>query len=154
VSSNQDERGRFVPGNIAALVHGARRDVRGPELAPLISEKRAQFIESLGGELELMPIALEVVESLARASVLGSRVFAQLVSEGPLTAKGRKRAIFTVWADLDEKVNRRATQLGLQRRTKTVTPAEFFNREGANDDAGRRGRTAAGVVYGAGASHD
>jgi hypothetical protein len=46
---NHRDDGRFAPGNLAALKHGAFRDVNSPELAPLIAEVRDAVVQDLGG---------------------------------------------------------------------------------------------------------
>lgn len=118
MTDRQDHRpdGRFAPGNRVALKHGARRNVSAPKLAALIAAERRAVVRDLGGERALSAVASRVVDSYARWTVLARCAFEALMAQGPPTARGRRRLHFDMWDVMDEKANRRAVQLGLERK--------------------------------------
>jgi hypothetical protein len=120
LASGRDHRGRFLPGNSEAVTHGAYRNVDRPELRALIEAERAAVIETLGGEDELTPQMLRVVESYAENAVLAEAALLKVLEGGLTTTKGAQRAIVRVWQQLDEAVVRRAQLLGLERRQRRV----------------------------------
>jgi hypothetical protein len=129
--AGRDERGRFTPGNVAALKHGARRSPDAPDLAEAIEDERSALVAHVGGAEALTPTLDRLVRATARVAVLEDAAFNAMLNLGGLTtAKGKRRAIFDVWDRLDEKLAKRLDRLGLDRKTKRVTVQEHFATKG------------------------
>jgi len=126
-SSGRDTRGRFTPGNLAALVHGVRsRQVQAaalPEqseaLAALV-ERRQSIERDLGGSDSLSVLTRDMVNRYLELSVVADYLGGRLVTEGPLTTKGRQRAALTAYLGVVDRQTKIATTLGLQRRLRSV----------------------------------
>ena len=148
-TSGRDALGRFVPGNSEALTHGAYRDAGRPELRALIEAERAAAVQALGGEQDLTPQMLRVVESYAKNAVLADAALEELFNKGGLTTtKGAQRAIVRVWQQLDEATVRRAQLLGLERRQRRVPNSVLEAIREAPEHAQRGARTARPVADG------
>ncbi len=130
----RDERGRFLPGNGAAVTHGGRRSLQHPDLAVAVAEERLALLEHLGGPANVSTTKRHLVESTARALVLCDGAFnAMVAAGGPVTHKGNLRAIFNAWDRLDEKVAKRMERLGLERVERKVQGGPLDYIEGRID---------------------
>jgi hypothetical protein len=120
-SSERGSNGQFLPGNQSAVTHGRYSNLDRPELRVLIEDERHAVIDALGGAEALSPQMLRVVESYAENVVLRQVALTKMFDAGGMvTSKGKTRAIFKVWQQLDETMVRRAQVLGLERRAKPV----------------------------------
>jgi hypothetical protein len=131
----RDERGRFTPGNVAALKHGARRSLDAPDIAEAVEDERRAFVAHVGGPDALSPTLDRYLRSTARVAVLEDGAFNKLVEQGgPVTGKNRRRALFDVWSQLDDKLTRRLERLGFERAQKRVVKVADIIREYAGKD--------------------
>jgi hypothetical protein len=115
--------GRFLPGNVVALVHGGRRMSLPPERASRRAELRAQVWADLGGTVP--PIIGEVAEDFVSACVLRDQLVEHLEAIGPLTQRGTRRAAMDLYLATSARIERASVQLGVFRdevKAKTPTP--------------------------------
>lgn len=120
--------GCFLTGNSNAVTHGAYRALDRPDLRALIEAERSEVLEAMGGEAELAPQMLRVLQSYAEHAVLRDAALTKVLDEGLVTAKGNTRAIVKVFRELDEAMVKRAQLLGLERRTKRVAnPLDYIS---------------------------
>jgi hypothetical protein len=123
----QPGTGRFAPGNTARLVHG-QRSRRGvlvlfPDARKFraqVAEQEAAIVADLGGRAALSTIALDTVRSYIEKTCIREYLGARLMQEGPLSPKGRQRALLTAYLAVSDRVLKLATTLGLDRKTKPV----------------------------------
>lgn len=145
--SDRDQAGRFRAGNRASLVVGAR----SAQFWAAHAAERTAIVEGIvadaGHVIEDAPRALlAAAEGIAQALLLRDSAFERLVeSGGPLTASGRTRRAFTIWAATLDRVERHLRLVGL-RRVPRPGPSleEFLARRAAdasqaneNPEAGR-----------------
>ena len=86
--SNQDERGRFVSGNTAALVHGGRsRQVERGTLAAqaeavaAMAESMAVLVNDLGGADDISQLQRDLITSYQRMGLIEDSAFRALEDE-------------------------------------------------------------------------
>lgn len=123
--NDRDAQGRLLPGNLAALKHGAYspRVAAGElpeqsEARAAAADRRAQIEADLGGQLSAL--AQGHVEAYIRLELVADFLWTNLQSNGPLTAKGRSRAALTAWLAVLDRMTKLAVTLGLERRAKQV----------------------------------
>lgn len=120
------ETGQFLPGNTAAMRHGAHSERHierlKAEAAETLAEHRAEIVADLGGEEALSRIQRDVLDRYLTATCLLAWMESELVAKGPLTAKGTRRALHTAYATQLDKVVKLSGMLGLQRRAKPLDP--------------------------------
>jgi hypothetical protein len=135
-TGNRDARGRFAPGNGAALVVGARSLAFWVAADDARREIRDAVIADAGFAVEDAPRALIVAaDGLAQAALLRDASFARVVeSRGPLTSTGRTRRAFAVWQAAADRAERYMRLVGLRRQPKPApTLAELLAAEPADD---------------------
>lgn len=124
---NRDHRGRWRPGNTAALVLcGRRLALCGHQDALQVARRdeiREGLVADLGGEPELSTAKRVVVDRLAEAELLAQVYFAHLSEARPMTERGRTRAATLAYVQASDRVARLAGQLGLERRARSVATA-------------------------------
>jgi hypothetical protein len=123
-AARDPETGRFVPGNTAAVRSGDRSEQLWEALQPA----RRDLVEGLKVSLGLGDDAPETVlgllEAYAEARLLRQAMFHQMTRlGGPITAKGKCRAVMTAYYAAHDREVKLATSLGLDRRGRNVTPA-------------------------------
>ena len=116
-SSDRDGQGRFLPGNQAAAVVGARsarfwaaqEGARRALVAAVLSD---------AGHVDDPPRALALAaEGLAQAVILRDSAFARMCEDaGPLSSAGRPRRAYQVWLTAADRVERYLRLVGLQRK--------------------------------------
>lgn len=120
------ETGQFLPGNTAALQHGARSERHLERLqeqaAEALAEQRDEIAQDLGGADALSRVQQDLLERYLAASCLLGWMEAELVAKGPLTSKGKRRALHSAYAIQLDRVVKLAGMLGLERRAKPVDP--------------------------------
>src|SRR5262245_9946894 len=96
--ADRDESGRFVPGNRAALVVGARSSAFWQAHDAARREIVAAVVADAGHGMEDAPRALLLAaDGIAQATLLRDAAFIRLVeSGGPMTSAGRTRRAFVV----------------------------------------------------------
>jgi hypothetical protein len=113
--------GRFLPGNVVALIHGGRRMSLPPERASRRAELRAQVWADLGGTVP--PIIGEVAEDFVSACVLRDQLVEHLEAIGPLTQRGTRRAAMDLYLATSARIERLSVPLGVFRdEVKAKTP--------------------------------
>ena len=117
--------GQFVAGNTAA----GRTLERSEAFWSAVAAAKAELVARLHSDLAVNGEAAATLEGLvdayAEARLLRHSMFTRLVElGGPITTKGKSRALYTSYlAALDREV-RLATTLGLERRAKKVPSLE------------------------------
>ena len=101
--------GRFLPGNVVSLKHGARRLSLPPERASRRAALRAKVWEALGGNPP--PIIAEVAEDFVSACVLRDQLTDYLEGIGPLTERGTRRAAMDLYLATSARIERLSAQL-------------------------------------------
>ena len=126
--------GAFVFDNPAAKTHGGRQlQLRGPvdALARLrYDDVRAGLLSDLGDT----PSTARgiVVDRLAEATLLCEVTWADMVSNGILTAKGRRRAVCDLYLAASDRAARLAGVVGLERRGRDaldMSPLEWVREQ-------------------------
>jgi len=124
----RDNRGRFAAGNLAAFVHGARsRQVQQASLPAqvealaILAERRQAIEADLGGADALSVLTRDMVTRYLELSIVADYLGGRLVTEGPLTTKGRQRAALTAFLGVVDRQTRLASTLGLDRRPRALT---------------------------------
>jgi hypothetical protein len=112
--------GRFLPGNRASLLIGAKSARFWNAASEARRELRESVIADAGHSLDDAPKALQIAsDGLAQATLVRDSAFARLVeSGGPFTVHGRARQVFTAWLSACERVDRSLRLLGLKRTPK------------------------------------
>lgn len=129
--------GRFAPHNTAALKHGLRskRVLEGQlpeqaEAAAALQEREQAIVADLGGHDALSALAVGQVRQHGRLELVSEYLWNNLQQLGPLTAKGKTRAALSAWLQVQDRLHRSATALGLERRPKPAqTVADYLATE-------------------------
>lgn len=124
------ETGQFLPGNIEAGRSLSRSEALWSALAPakaaLVGKLRADLALEQGGAAATLE---GLVDAYAEARLLRSSLFARMADEGgPVTTKGKTRALFAAWLSAVDRETKLATVLGLERRQRPVDPLERVHR--------------------------
>jgi hypothetical protein len=123
--------GAFVWDNPAAKTHGGRQlQLRGPvdALARLRYDDVRAGLLSDSGDTPSMARAI-VVDRLAEATLLAEVTWTDMVINGVLTAKGRRRAVVDLYLAASDRAARLAGVVGLERRCKDLsmmTPQQWI----------------------------
>ena len=143
-TSGRNPDGTFAPGNIAALTHGGRsaqvRAAQLPEQAGLrseLAEKRTRLLTDLGGEDKLSELQIDLVDRYLELDVVAQWLGGNLLSQGPLTAKGKSRAALSSYLTVVDRVHRISTALGLARRQKAVSLDQYLTNAYENPGSSR-----------------
>ena len=135
-------RGRFQKGQPGPrLTHGRysslTRKAELPEQTVLnaaLAERRAAIFDDLGGEAGLSVMARDLVTAYLEQMCVKEFLAGRLLVEGPLSAKGRQRALLTAYLAVSDRVLKLATTLGLSRKTKPAQSIEdFLKTKGDNE---------------------
>jgi hypothetical protein len=102
--------GRFLPDNVAALVHGGRRLSLPPERASRRAALRTAVWADLGGTLP--PVIAEVAEDFVSACVLRDQLVEYLEDVGALTQRGTRRAAMDLYLPTSARIERLSAMLG------------------------------------------
>jgi hypothetical protein len=138
--TDRDGKGRFVRGNRAALVHGARSAAFWNAVSSAQAAARAAILSDLGHDLDDAPHALiKAVDGLVQAVLIRDAAFTRIAEMGgPTTLRGRHRAAFRVWAEAADRAERHMRLIGIRRVPRQVEDplAEFERRamQAAADD--------------------
>ena len=134
-ATDRDTAGRFVPGNKAALVVGARSVAFWKEHAAARREIRRAVLEDAGYAADAdAPRALHLLaDGLAQAALVRDSAFLRMVEAGgPLTGSDRVRRVHGVWlSSLDRVLNavRALQQSNAWRQTQPEATATDIIRE-------------------------
>ena len=119
--------GCWVSGNTGALTHGARRLQvgAGTELDEANRTAiRDAVLSDLGGESEVSAVLYELCADFASAVVLRDLAWAHIAAVGPLTLKGRRRAVVSLYLEASARAERLAARIGLERKAAPVQSLE------------------------------
>jgi hypothetical protein len=135
-STDRDASGRFVKGNRASLVVGARSAAFWAAQDDARREVVAEVIADKGHDVNDAPAALRLAaESLSEAALIQRSAFAKLVEQGgPLTASGRTRRAFIVWQAATDRIEHHVRLLGLQRVAKPAPTLTDWLADQRKDD--------------------
>lgn len=120
------DTGRFQPGNVAALKHGATSEQvkaalsTAPEVARALSERRQAIERDLGGPAAVSQIKHDAITTYCEVDMLRQTLAHQLATEGMFTAKKRMRASFGAYLQVADRLVRLAQLLGLERQTQDI----------------------------------
>lgn len=120
---DRDDAGRFLPGNSAASKGLDRSSVFWSE----VSAARAELVERLHADLAVddgaTAATLEgLTSAYAETRLLRHAMFARLVDlGGPVTSKGKARALLSSYFSAVDRERRLALDLGLSRRSKSAS---------------------------------
>jgi hypothetical protein len=123
----EPKRGRFQPGNTAAMKHGAYRSLDRPEALIAMQGKRAELTQHLGGEPSI--VQADLVTDYARVDVLIESVARNIEVGGIFTPKGSARAAVSLLLLLMDRRLRLAVTLGIERRQKRIDLAQAFEQQ-------------------------
>lgn len=110
------------PGNANAMKSGARS--ARPEAVAALNARVDEILNDLGGPDALSALARGQAERHARLEMVDEYLWSNLQQHGPLTGKGRTRAALTAWLAVVDRLQKSATALGLERRTKPINPID------------------------------
>ena len=139
------ETGKFLPGNTAA----GNTLERSEAFWEAVREAKAGLVKRLRSDLAINGDAAATLEGLieaySEARLVRSAMFHRMVElGGPITTKGKTRALFASYLQALDREVRLATTLGLERRAKAVPSlAEYLERRKVETADTERGDDAA-----------
>lgn len=121
--------GVWQPLNRGAWKTGAssRQLLESPEALAAVAEHRCEIEADLGDGLSR--IGRDLVHRYVETSLIATTLGADLATRGILTAKGRQRAALTAYLQVLDRQHRLALALGLERKTRRVTPMQAIAAE-------------------------
>jgi hypothetical protein len=126
-AEERDQRGRFRAGNAGALKHGLYSTraqdgllARQGGLREAIEARREELLSDLGGADAVGVLKHDAVSTYFKLSILHETLWQRVVEQGALTPKGRTRAAVTLLLQVNDRLVKLATQLGLERKPKAV----------------------------------
>jgi hypothetical protein len=119
-TSERDANGRFLPGNRAALVSGARSTAFCDAVAGIRNEFVDGVLADQGVSRDTAPRALLAsANGLAQAMLLRDACFERIVEAGgPTTSLGRTRRQAVLWKAFDTQVIGHLRVIGIHRAPK------------------------------------
>lgn len=132
--SSRDASGRFVAGNTARVTTGERSAAQWSALELL----KADVVRRVRADLGVLnddaaQTLAGVVDAYAEAHLLRASMFVRLVEQGgPVTAKGKQRALYAAYTRALEQEVKLAQLLGLERKARalgTLDPREYLRRQ-------------------------
>lgn len=117
--------GRFVKGNTAAGKTLARSEALWSALAGAKHELAEQLHSDLALDGNAAATMAGLVDAYVEARLLRHSLFTRMVEMGgPITTKGKARALFSSYLSVLDRERRLALDLGLERRQRPVDPLE------------------------------
>jgi hypothetical protein len=120
-ASGRDSRGRFAAGNVVALKHGGRSVRVRAALLPeqrgrfeTLAIRRAAIVADLGGEEAVSTIKADLVSRYLEVATVAEWLGGNLITEGPLTCRGRARAATTLFLQTVDRLHRLGATLGVE----------------------------------------
>jgi len=135
--NHDPETGRFLPGNTAA----GKTLERSEAFWTAVSEARRELEERLRADLAVDGGTSATLEGLigayTEARLLRAALFTRLVEMGgPVTTKGKARALFSSYLSVVDRERRLALDLGLERRAKRLPSlTEYMERNNRTCEA-------------------
>ena len=139
-SDGRDQRGKFAPGNVAALKSGAHSEqvrsevLQSEQAQAALADRRAVVEADLGGSGELSSVKRDMVRRYCELDALANWFVERLLAKGPLTTADRTRQMLGSYLQVLDRQYRLATLVGLERRAKkapTVRELMCDMREGS-----------------------
>jgi hypothetical protein len=119
------QTGRFVEGTPAAMKTGEGSGVFWCEVAEAKRELMASVLADLAVDANTPATLVGVIEAYAEARLLRTAMFLRLGDQGgPVTTKGKTRALFKSYLAALDRETRLAQVLGLVRRQKHIDPLD------------------------------
>jgi hypothetical protein len=121
VCPGRDAGGRFTAGNVAAGGTLERSAAFWAAVDPAKRELAAKVRSDLAAADDAPQTLLGLTDAYAEVRLFRSAMFVRLVEQGgPITAKGKARALYTAYLGALDREMKLAQQLGLERRSKPV----------------------------------
>lgn len=119
-SSDRDASGRFTKHNAASVKTWRDSTMLKADLAPLKADLVARVYVDLGLTADEVPEVMRTcIDMWAEATILRQVAFTRLSQQGgPITNKGRTRALLATWQTAFDRELRVAERIGLERRAK------------------------------------
>jgi len=105
------------------------------EARAALAERVAGIVADLGGPEALSALAIGQVGRHAKLELVDGYLWENLQRHGPLTGKGRTRAVLSAWLQVVDRLQRSAAMLGLARRSRDImqcSAAEWLDRQAAS----------------------
>ncbi len=121
--------GRFITGNVAGGTTLARSEHFWDAVGAAKRELADQVLADLGADDGAAAETLVgIADAYAEARLLRHAMFLRLVElGGPVTTKGKARALFSSYLQALDRETRLAQALGLERKARAVTLADAIN---------------------------
>lgn len=131
------EGGRFVAGGLAAGKTLERSEAFWSAVAPIKSDLVARVSADGAAQVDAAETLRGLRGAYAEVRLFREAMFLRLVEQGgPITAKGKARALYTAYLNALDRETKLAQLLGLQRAARdlsTMSAAEWAARQGAGD---------------------
>jgi hypothetical protein len=125
----RDPKGRWSAGNEGHLTHGLfskRMQLMLMQTREALGMERGQIEIDLGGADQLSAISRGLISRYVEAAAIATALGTRLMTEGAATNKGRTRPILSAYFAAVDRQLRIGLALGLQRRARTTSPAEWL----------------------------
>lgn len=126
-ASGRDTRGRFTPGNLAAMTHGGRSMQVAAGVLPsqadamaVLGEREAAILADLGGVDVISTIKRGAVTRHCRWELIEDYCWRDIATKGISTTKGHTRATVSLLLQVQDRLHRSAQLLGLDRQARPV----------------------------------
>jgi hypothetical protein len=134
---------QFQQGNLARLKDGrrARTALRGRFSADVeagLDEAEALIVDDLGGPDCVSRMAGSLLTRFLELEAIAAGLVQQVIEAGPVTPRGKQRAVLTSYLGVVNQLVTIAGKLGLARRTKdlaALSPQEWLARQRASQAA-------------------
>jgi hypothetical protein len=127
--TRQSERdpatGRWTAGNLGRLVTFEESTQFWAAVAPAKAELVSRVASDLAADATTPTTLLGLIEAYAEARLFRTAMFLRLTDlGGPITVKGKARALYKAYLAASERETKLAQLIGLERRTKLVDPLD------------------------------
>jgi hypothetical protein len=130
---------RFIAGGLGGAVKTlATSALLLQELLPVKQDLVQRVLADRGDDCS--EIVAGLAEAYAESRLLRSSMFVRLIEQGgPVTGKGKKRALFDAYLGALDRETRLAGQLGLERRARRVSVEDYVATASQAADGGGAG---------------
>lgn len=125
----RDQAGKFIKGGLASGKTLERSEVFWSAVEPIKAELVTRVRADLAHD-DAPETLIGLTDAYAEVRLFRSAMFLRLVEQGgPITPKGRARALYTAYLNALDRETKLATTLGLERRAKPVQSLDAYIRE-------------------------
>jgi hypothetical protein len=146
--AHQPERdaasGRFVQGTLASGGTLERSEQFWSAVEPAKQELVSRVRTDLAVDASTVEALRGLVDAYAEVRLFRTSMFLRLVDQGgPITTKGKARALYRAYLDALDRETKLAQVLGLERRSKqAASPVEYLQERARRDEASRAAEAA------------